>query len=415
MKMKFLGGADLVGKLGMLVENQGANIMFEYGMRLVKPEMPHFPMMPEEDVEGVFITHSHLDHSGAVPLLVQKKDCEVFCNELTMDIATLLFFDSIKIAKSEGYTTFPYKDTDIKQTWQNFSSFYIGETRSIGGLEILAHNAGHIPGAQMYEIKGHDTTLFTGDLHTENTRLTYGAKPVKCDNLIIEATYAGRNHPPRPKSEALLQQKVREVVERGGTAIIPCFAVGRMQEVMMVLKDLPYDMWVDGMGKTVNSMYTDHQEHPYLRSIREFKAAKRSFNPVRTSSAREKARQGQVIITTSGMLDGGPVLHYLKDQKDNDKSAVMLVGYQAENSNGRLLKEEGRVETIQDGPMKIRCEVMTFDLSAHADHDQLLYFIKGCQPEKVVLMHSDNREELAQDLEGDYEVLMPMPGDYFEL
>ena len=92
----------------------------------------------------------------------------------------------------------------------------------------------------------------------------------------------------------------------------------------------------------------------------------------------------------------------------------MMVGYQAENSNGRMLKERGMVET-QDGLMKINCEVMTFDLSAHADHDELLNFIKGCKPNKVVLMHSDNREELAQDLEGDFEVLMPMSGDYFEL
>lgn len=412
MKMKFLGGAEIVGKLGMLVENQGANIMFEYGMRLVKKEIPQFPMIPAEDVDGVFITHAHLDHSGAVPLLVQRKDCDVYCNDLTMDIASLLFFDSIKIAKSEGYSEFPYKDTDVKHVWQNYRSFTIGETRSIAGLEIVAHSAGHIPGAQMYEIKGHETTLFTGDLHTENTRLTYGAKPVKCDNLIIEATYAGRNHPPRPKSEALLVQKVREVVERGGTAIIPCFAVGRMQEVMLILKDLPYDMWVDGMGKTVNGFYTDHPD--YLRNIKDFKAAKRKFNPVRTSSGRDKAKRGQVIITTSGMLDGGPVLHYLDDQKDNDKSAVMIVGYQAEKSNGRMLLEKGKVET-QKGIIDIKCELMTFDLSAHADHDELLNFIKGCQPEKVVLMHSDNRAELAQDLEGDYEVLMPESGDIFEV
>src|SRR5690606_36260443 len=99
----------------------------------------------------------------------------------------------------------------------------------------------------------------------------------------------------------------------------------------------------------------------------------------------------------------------------NVKSAVMMVGYQAENSNGRMLKEKGRVETIQDGIIDIKCEVMTFDLSAHADHDQLLSFIKGCQPEKVVLMHSDNRAELAQDLEGDYEVLMPTSGETFEI
>jgi len=412
MKMKFLGGSEMVGKLGLLVENQGANIMFEYGLRLVKKEPPEFPLSAP-NVEGVFITHSHLDHSGAVPRLVQETGCAVFCNDLTMDISSLLFFDSIKIAKAEGYgSILRYNDMDVKKVWQNYQSISMGETRSIAGLEIQAHSAGHIPGAQMYEIKGDSTTLFTGDLHTENTRLTYGAKPVKCDNLIIEATYAGRNHPPRPKSEALLVQKVREVVERGGTAIIPCFAVGRMQEVMLILKDLPYDMWVDGMGKTVNGFYTDHPD--YLRDIKSFKAAKRKFNPVRTSSARDKARKGQVIITTSGMLDGGPVLHYLADQKDNAKSAVMLVGYQAENSNGRMLLNKGMVETANE-TLKINCEVMTFDLSAHADHDQLLKFIKGCQPGKVVLMHSDNREELAQDLEGDYDVLMPMCGDAFEL
>jgi putative mRNA 3-end processing factor len=412
MKVKFLGGAEIVGKLGMLVENNGASIMFEYGLRLIKKEPPQFPMESPR-VEGVFVTHSHLDHSGAVPRLVHDTDCDVYCNDLTMDVASLLFFDSIKIAKSEGYENIlRYNDGDVKHVWQNYRSFDVGDVKPIAGLEIVPHNAGHIPGAQMYEVKGHDTTLFTGDLHTANTRLTYGAKPVECDNLVIEATYAGRNHPPREKSEALLQQKVREVVERGGTAIIPCFAVGRMQEVMLILKDLPYDMWVDGMGKTVNGYYTDRPD--YLRNIKEFKAAKRRYNPVRTASAREKARQAQVIITTSGMLDGGPVMHYLMDQKDNAKSAVMMVGYQAENSNGRMLRERGMVDT-PDGLMKVSCEVMTFDLSAHADHDQLLDFIKGCHPEKVVLMHSDNREELAQDLEGDYEVLMPMSGDTFEL
>jgi putative mRNA 3-end processing factor len=412
MKSKFLGGAEIVGKLGMLVENQGANIMFEYGLRLIKKEPPEFPM-PSPEVEGVFITHSHLDHSGAVPRLVQQFDCDVYCNDLTMDVASLLFFDSIKIAKAQGYDgILGYTDSDVKRTWQNYRSFTMGETLPIAGLEIVAHPAGHIPGAQMYEIKGHNTTLFTGDLHTENTRLTYGARPIQCDNLVIEATYAGRNHPPRPKTEALLVQRVREVVERGGTAIIPCFAVGRMQEVMLILKDLPYDMWVDGMGKTVNGYYTDHPD--FLRNIKEFKAAKRRFNPVRTSSARDKAKRGQVIITTSGMLDGGPVLHYLEDQKDNAKSAVMLVGYQAENSNGRLLLDKGMVETPK-GAFKVNCELMTFDLSAHADHDELLQFIEGCHPQKVVLMHSEHREELAQDLEGDYEVLMPMSGEDFEL
>ena len=412
MKLKFLGGAEMVGKLGMLVENQGANILFEYGLRLIKKEPPEFPL-PAPKVEGVFITHSHLDHSGAVPLLVQQQDCDVYSNDLTMEVASLLFRDSIKIAKAEDYShILRYTENDVRRTLDNFKFIGPGDTHSIAGMEVQAHSAGHIPGAQMYEIRGESTTLFTGDLHTQSTRLTNGAKPVKCDNLVIEATYAGRNHPARKKSETLLIQKVREVVERGGTAIIPCFAVGRMQEVMLILKDLNYDMWVDGMGKVVNGMYLDYPN--YLRNVKDFKMARRKFQPVRSAPARDRARRGQVIITTSGMLDGGPVLHYLDDQKDNSKSAVMLTGYQAENSNGRMLLEKGVIETPK-GISKIQCEVMTFDLSAHADHDELLGFIKGCQPEKVVLMHSDNREELAQDLEGDYEVFMPQSGNWFEV
>ena len=153
----------------------------------------------------------------------------------------------------------------------------------------------------MYELNGNETTLFTGDLHT-STRLVCGAKPVKCDNLIIEATYAGRNHPP-DRREALLVQKVREVVERGGTVIIPCFAVGRMQEVMLILKDLPYDMWVDGMGKTVNRIYLDFPEH---LNLKDFKRAFNRFHTVRTSSDRRKVkRDAEIIVTTGGMLDGG--------------------------------------------------------------------------------------------------------------
>jgi putative mRNA 3-end processing factor len=270
----------------------------------------------------------------------------------------------------------------------------------------------------MFELSGRKTTLFTGDLNTENTRLVYGAHPVKCDNLIIESTYAGREQRDRIKEEARFVQKVKEVVERGGKAIIPCFAVGRMQEVMLILKNLKYDMWVDGMGKTVNRMYLDMPE--YLRNEKDMKYAKRVFNEVRTASTRERSMKGEVIVTTSGMLDGGPVLRYLMKERENRKSAVLIPGYQAEGSNGRMLLDKGKiaVETEVIGEKElvdVKCETQVFDLSAHADHAELLTFIRACEPEKVIFMHGDNRQLLADELKGEMEVYMPMTGEELEL
>jgi putative mRNA 3-end processing factor len=276
----------------------------------------------------------------------------------------------------------------------------------------------------MFELRGDQTTLFTGDMHTYNTRLVYGAHPVKCDNLIMEATYGGRLHPDRLKTEYQFIQKVKEVVGRGGKVIVPCFAVGRTQEVMLILKDMKLDMWVDGMGRTVNRLYLDYPE--YLRNEKQFKQARNRFNEVRTPSGRDRARKGNIIVTTGGMMDGGPVMEYLKVVKDDPKSAILLTGFQVDGSNGRMLLDKGKILYKRPGvaellvpevaeEMKIKCEVQQFDLSAHADHNELLAFVRGCDPEKVVLMHSDTREALAKDLEDEYQVILPKTNQEIEL
>jgi putative mRNA 3-end processing factor len=124
--------------------------------------------------------------------------------------------------------------------------------------------------------------------------------------------------------------------------------------------------------------------------------------------------KGEVIVTTGGMLDGGPVLGYLRELGKNPKNAVLLVGYQAEDTNGRLLMEKGCI--MMDGePMKIECEVQKYEFSAHADHEQILDFVRGCDPKNVVLMHSDTRELLENDLKGDYNVILPKLGEEFTL
>jgi len=421
MKLQFLGGADIVGRLGMLLNNNGATILFEYGMRPSKP--PSYPIEAPH-VDHAFLTHCHIDHSGMIPWLCKKYDTRVAATPSTINVTQILLQDTLKVADAEGYAR-PFEPEDIRTAMQHFEPYNFGERLDVGGFEITLHAAGHVPGAAMFELRGDKTTVFTGDMHTYNTRLVYGAHPIKCDNLIIEATYGGRLHPDRMKTEYQFIQKVKEVVDRGGKVIIPCFAVGRTQEVMLILKDLKLDMWVDGMGKTINRLYLEHPT--YLRSEKALKQAMRRFSEVRTPAGRDRARKGEVIVTTGGMLDGGPALDYIDHVKDDPKSAILLTGYQVEGSNGRNLTQKGTLflnrgarrrvaEEIQEKvEFKIKCEVQQFDLSAHADHNELLTFIRGCDPENVVLMHSEAREILAKDLVDEFNVLIPQTGEEFEL
>jgi putative mRNA 3-end processing factor len=126
------------------------------------------------------------------------------------------------------------------------------------------------------------------------------------------------------------------------------------------------------------------------------------------------ASRSEVIVTTGGMLDGGPILEYLRILKSDKKSTVFLTGYQVEGTNGRLLKEKGLID-LGDGPERIEPKVEFYDFSAHCGHSELLEFIKGCDARKVVLFHGTQREKLAQELEGDFEVLMPRNLERFKL
>jgi putative mRNA 3-end processing factor len=407
MKFRFLGGADQVGRMGMTIVGDNKTMLVEYGMSPTKP--PEYPLTPPR-IDHLFLTHCHLDHCGMAPAVVARDNCEVFTTPLSAEIAEIMLYDSLKIAEAEGYNE-PYTSEDVEKTMEMIVPFTFRDTIELGNTDVTLHSAGHIPGATMFEFKYDHSTLYTGDLHTENQKIVLGAKPVKCKNLIIEGTYGGRNHPPRDETILDFVKKVREVIDRGGTVIVPAFAVGRMQEIMIILKDLNYDMWVDGMGKSVTNLFLNYPE--YMRDSRSMRAAKKTFKEVKNASMRKHAAKGNVIVTTGGMLDGGPVLEYLRLLKDNPKNAVLMVGYQAEDTNGRLLLETGSM--VIDGEMvKIACEVMKFDFSAHAGHDDIVNFAKKCDPENIVIMHSETRELFLEDLQN-YNVILPELGKEFEL
>ena len=212
--------------------------------------------------------------------------------------------------------------------------------------------------------------------------------------------------------EKELLDKIDEVVKRGGVAVLPAFAVSRSQELAMVLRKSGLNIWFDGMGKKVTKIFLRHKR--YLQSAENLKKAFNKMNLVHSDQGRKLAIKSEVIITSSGMMDGGPVLGYMRKLKNDPKSAVLLTGYQVEDSNARLLVDKGQLD-FYGVREKIECEVQYFDFSAHAGHSELIEFAKACNPEKIVLMHSDNREALAEPLKDVAEIYTPITGETVEL
>lgn len=411
INFQFLGGVEEVGRLAMILETGDVKLLFEYGMTPGKP--PSYPM-PPPPVDMVLLTHSHLDHSGMIPWLFQNSDQNIMTTRLTGEVANLLHKDSIKIAKSEGYAI-PYTPHDVTEASHSIISVAPKQTKTLGGNhEVKFHDAGHIPGSLMFEIVGDKKILFTGDFNVNDTKIVKGNKPVSCDILFLEGTYAGRDHPKkREEIEQELLDKIDEVVTRGGTAVMPAFAVSRSQELAIVLKNSGYNIWFDGMGRKVSKIFLKYPK--FLRSSENLKKAINKINFIHSDHGRKLAvDKADVILTSSGMMDGGPVLSYMHKLKNDKKSAVILTGYQVPDSNARLLVDKGMLD-FYGVKEKIACEVEYFDFSAHAGHSELIEFAKKCNPEKIVLMHSDNREALVEPLKEFAEILTPATGECVSL
>ncbi|MCI4323914.1 MAG: MBL fold metallo-hydrolase, partial [Thermoplasmata archaeon] len=237
------------------------------------------------------------------------------------------------------------------------------------------------------------------------------AEPLEADVLVMESTYAGREHPDRTVTEETLRKRIQAVIERGGTAIVPAFAVGRAQEVLLALADAGHEIFLDGMARKVNQIYLSAPE--YMRDAARLRRAIENTNIVESPEDRKRAlRDGEVIVTTGGMLDGGPVLYYLSELYRDPRHGIFLTGFQVEGSNGRQLVEHGTL-TIDEVTVRPECEVAAFDFSSHAGHNELVDMVKRVKAKTVVLMHGDHREELAKALQPEHEVLMPQTGERF--
>jgi putative mRNA 3-end processing factor len=410
---RFLGAAEDIGRLGFVLDSSGSRFLFDYGMEPDKP-----PLYPLEapPIDRVFLTHAHLDHSGMIPWLAARYDASILTTPPTAEVATLMHRDSLKIARSEGFPE-PYNDADIEATLGLYDHMDFRHPKPLGDHTLRLHSAGHIPGAAQMELKSPSGTLvFTGDLYTRPQRLVMAAKQTQCDVLFMESTYAGREHPPRAEVEATFREFAHDVSERGGVLLAPAFAVGRAQEIAMVLADEGLNVWLDGMGRQVAKIYAQHPE--YLLDFAAYQRALGQVKVVHSHRGRGFAlKEADVIITTGGMLDGGPVLYYLDHLRNDPKSAVALTGYQVQGTNGHRLRTEGIVDFDNREPGKsvhrVHCEIRHFDFSAHAGHQDLVEYARRTGASDIVLFHGDQRERLVPDLSDFADVHLPVRGEHF--
>ncbi len=408
MEFQFLGGASEIGSLGLVVRDQGRTLLFDYGLTPTDP--PTYPRPAPTNIDIAFLSHAHLDHSGMTPLLSRLPKARLIATPVTIAVADLLTKDALKIARIEGYLA-PYTPADIHSLHARFTAVDRHGTFRHHGIEVEFTPAGHIPGASMILYRGEKDVLFTGDLQTTPTHLVGGAEPLECDVLVMESTYSGREHPDRRETERKFRDKIEETIDRGGKAIVPAFAVGRAQEVMMSLASAGFETYLDGMARSVNEIYEAAPE--YLADARRFRRALDGVHVVEHPGDRRKAlREAEVIITTGGMLDGGPVLYYIGELYRNANNSILLTGYQVEGSNGRQLLDQGTL-TVDDTVIHPSCEVLQFDFSAHAGHSELVRVAKESRAETVVLMHGDQRDPLRQALESTCRVILPENGKAF--
>jgi len=397
MKLEFLGAMGSVGASGISIEDGSDKIVLDYGTK-VREIPPKFPL-PVERPKAVLLSHAHLDHSGGIPLLVKNYSTPIYALDVTKELTELLLEDSIKVSREEG-VELPFNEFDVKQTMKNFVLVSYHKPFKIGDFKITYFDAGHIPGSAMIFVESDKTNvLYTGDFNDINTRLLEKCEQdlPKVKNLIIESTYSDREHPDRKREEKELVKMIEESISDNSPAIVAAFAVGRAQEIVIILAKhgISFPVFMDGMAKKATTIINKYKK--YLREPNDLDEALKFVTYVEGRMRRRLVKEAACIITTSGMLNGGPVVKYIEKLHKNERASLILTGWQIEGTPGRILLETGRF-IHEDVNIEVKMRVKRLDFSAHAGRKSLFEFVKKLNPEKVFCIHGDHTEEFAEEL-----------------
>jgi len=346
--------------------------------------------VPPKEVDGLILTHSHLDHSGALPVFYIGGKTPLYTNRLNLDLTQLLIRDFIKLS---GYYL-PFEYLELKTMMQSNKHLDYGVEEKVGDMRVQLLNAGHTPGSAqvLLEAEG-KRLLYTGDFNTTGSQLLAGAAMDygDLDAVVTESTYANADHTNRLELEKRFVEAVTEVVERGGTVLVPAFGVGRSQEMACILaaNHFEYPVVLDGMAREASRIIMNHKE--FLRDPKLFMNAMHSLDWVEGWRDRRKAaKTNGVIISTAGMLKGGPAAFYVSKLGKKASNAIFLVSYQIPGTPGKELLEKG-VCTIDGKVRKVKARYEHFDFSSHCGASQLKEALRklGGNP-KVFVVHGDD-------------------------
>jgi len=349
IKIKFLGSTREVGRAAIAIKTEKTQLLLDYGVML--NHEPGFPMhVPPKEVDAIILTHSHLDHSGAIPIFHIKERKPVYGTRLSFDLTNLLIRDFIHLS---GYYL-PYEYLELQSMMRNCTHLEYREKQTLKDVQFQLLDSGHIPGGAQALVEADGKRLaYTSDYNTLDTRLLHGADRDygELDALIIESTYADEDHRDRTTLEKEFVESVTEVVENGGTVLIPAFSVGRSQEIACVLAayHFEYPVTIDGMAREVNRIMMNHVS--YMRDPQLFMNAIHATTWVEGLGDRRRApKKPGAIISPAGMLKGGPAAFYIQKVGRKKQNAVFLVGYQIPGTPGRELLDEGKC--VIDGKMR---------------------------------------------------------------
>ncbi|KAB1192073.1 MULTISPECIES: beta-CASP ribonuclease aCPSF1 [Haloferax] len=435
VRITTLGCCREVGRASFILSTPETRILIDCGDKPGSDDVPYL-QVPEalgsgaNSLDAVVLTHAHLDHSALIPLLFKYGyDGPIYTTEPTRDLMGLLTLDYLDVASKEGRAP-PYESEMVREAIKHTIPLEYGDVTDIApDVKLTFHNAGHILGSAVSHFHIGDglyNVAFSGDIHYDDTRLFNGAVNdfPRVETLVLESTYGGRNdyQTDQEDSEERLIEVINETYDRGGKVVIPAFAVGRSQEIMLVLEQAMRDgkipempVHLDGMIWEATAIHTTYPE--YLRDELRDRIFHEDENPFLAEEFNhidggEEERQDvadgdqAIILSTSGMVTGGPIMSWLRHLGPDPKSRLVFVGYQAQGTLGRRIQNgwdeipvNDRDNTGRSNTLKLKMDVETVDgFSGHADRQGLENFIKTMnpRPEKVLCVHGDERS--VQDL-----------------
>ena len=427
LRITALGGYREVGRSATLLMTRESKILIDCGVAVSAEDggsTPYFSapeLQPMDSIDAVVITHAHLDHMGLVPVLFKYGyDGPIYCTAPTRDMASLLQLDFIKVAVGEAKKP-PYESEHIRAAVLHTIPLKYGETTDISpDVRLTFQNAGHILGSSIAHFHVGDglyNIAFTGDIKFEKSWLFNAAvnKFPRLETLVMESTYGGYHdmQPSRQDASNQLREVVRAALSRGGKILIPVFAVGRSQELMLVLEDMMRNhqipkapVYLDGMIWEATAIHTAYPE--YLNSQLRTQIFQMGENPFlsdifkRVDSGEMRERichdpEPCIVLATSGMMNGGPVMEYFKNWCDNETSTLVFVGYQGEGTMGRKIQKGWSDISLQDKgkplTLHMKMDVETVDgFSGHSDRRQLVNFISTLEPrpERIIIGHGED-------------------------